>query len=190
MKPAIWESFKRLAPQAQWKNPVMFVCYVGAIITTGLGVQAVVSTGEAPAGYILARLAVALVHGPVRQFRRGDRRRARQGPGGGAAQRAPRHHGEEALGAAARRVQLARQGHGAEGGRYRARRGGRHHPARRRSHRGRGVRQRVGDHGRIGSRDPRGGRRLLLRHRGNAASSRTGSSFASPPGPASRSSTA
>ena len=96
VKPAIWEAFKRLAPQAQWKNPVMFVCYVGAIITTGLGIQAVVSTGEAPAGYILARLAVALVHGPVRQLRRGDRRGARQGPGGGAAQRAPRHHGEEA----------------------------------------------------------------------------------------------
>ena len=53
VKPAIWEAFKRLAPQAQWKNPVMFVCYIGAIITTGLGVQAVVSTGEAPAGYIL-----------------------------------------------------------------------------------------------------------------------------------------
>ncbi len=53
VKPAIWEAFKRLAPQAQWKNPVMFVCYVGAIITTGLGMQAVVSTGEAPAGYIL-----------------------------------------------------------------------------------------------------------------------------------------
>jgi K+-transporting ATPase ATPase B chain len=51
--PAIWESFKRLAPQVQWKNPVMFVCYIGAILTTGLGIQAVVGQGEAPAGYIL-----------------------------------------------------------------------------------------------------------------------------------------
>src|SRR5262245_1817780 len=51
--PAIWESFKRLAPQVQWKNPVMFVCYIGAILTTGLGVQAMVGTGEAPPGYIL-----------------------------------------------------------------------------------------------------------------------------------------
>jgi K+-transporting ATPase ATPase B chain len=54
VKPAIWEAFKRLAPQVQWKNPVMFVCYVGAILTTGLGVQAIVGKGEAPAGYILA----------------------------------------------------------------------------------------------------------------------------------------
>jgi K+-transporting ATPase ATPase B chain len=52
--PAIWEAFKRLAPQVQWKNPVMFVCYVGAILTTGLGAQAIAGQGEAPAGYILA----------------------------------------------------------------------------------------------------------------------------------------
>jgi potassium-transporting ATPase ATP-binding subunit len=54
VKPAIWEAFARLAPQVQWKNPVMFVCYVGAILTTGLGIQAIVGQGEAPAGYILA----------------------------------------------------------------------------------------------------------------------------------------
>jgi K+-transporting ATPase ATPase B chain len=54
VKPAIWEAFTRLAPQVQWKNPVMFVCYVGAILTTGLGIQAIVGKGEAPAGYILA----------------------------------------------------------------------------------------------------------------------------------------
>jgi len=52
MKPALWEAFKRLAPQVQWKNPVMFVCYVGAILTTGLGVQAIVGQGEASASYI------------------------------------------------------------------------------------------------------------------------------------------
>ena len=52
--PAVWESFKRLAPQAQWRNPVMFVCYIGAILTTGLFLQSVFSTGEAPAGYIVS----------------------------------------------------------------------------------------------------------------------------------------
>ena len=52
--PAIWESFKRLSPQAQWRNPVMFVCYVGAILTLGLWLQALVGKGEAPAGYIFA----------------------------------------------------------------------------------------------------------------------------------------
>jgi K+-transporting ATPase ATPase B chain len=54
VKPALWEAFKRLAPQAQWKNPVMFVCYVGAILTSGLFIQSLLGKGEAPAGYIFA----------------------------------------------------------------------------------------------------------------------------------------
>ncbi|MGE5640892.1 MAG: potassium-transporting ATPase subunit KdpB [Clostridia bacterium] len=52
--PAIWESFKRLAPQAQWRNPVMFVCYVGAILTAGLFLQSFFGKAEAPRGYIFA----------------------------------------------------------------------------------------------------------------------------------------
>jgi len=52
--PAVWESFRRLAPQDQWRNPVMFVCYVGAIFTTLLLLQSTFSTAEAPAGYIAA----------------------------------------------------------------------------------------------------------------------------------------
>jgi K+-transporting ATPase ATPase B chain len=52
--PAVWESFRRLAPQDQWRNPVMFVCYVGAIFTTLLFFQSVFGKGEAPAGYIVA----------------------------------------------------------------------------------------------------------------------------------------
>ena len=52
--PAILEAFKRLAPHYQWKNPVMFVCYAGAILTTGLFIQAIGGKGEAPAGYIFA----------------------------------------------------------------------------------------------------------------------------------------
>ncbi len=54
IKPAIVESFKRLAPQVQWRNPVMFVCYIGAILTLGLYGQALLGQGEAPANYILA----------------------------------------------------------------------------------------------------------------------------------------
>src|SRR5262249_50106390 len=50
--PALWESVKRLTPRAQWRNPVMFVCYVGAILTAGLWLQALVGKGEAPAAYI------------------------------------------------------------------------------------------------------------------------------------------
>src|SRR5437660_5397803 len=50
--PALLESVKRLSPRAQWRNPVMFVCYVGAILTLGLWLQALMGKGEAPAAYI------------------------------------------------------------------------------------------------------------------------------------------
>ena len=53
LKPALVDSFKRLGPRYQWKNPVMFVVYVGSIITTGLYLQALFGKGEAPAAYIL-----------------------------------------------------------------------------------------------------------------------------------------
>jgi len=53
LKPAIADSFKKLSPAVQWRNPVMFVVYVGSIITTILWVQAVGGKGEAPAGFIL-----------------------------------------------------------------------------------------------------------------------------------------
>ena len=54
VRPAILDAFKKLSPTVQWKNPVMFVVYVGSIITTLLYVQALSGQGEAPAGFILA----------------------------------------------------------------------------------------------------------------------------------------
>jgi len=54
VKPAIKESFLKLDPRVQWRNPVMFVVYIGSIITSVLAVQAVVGKGEASAGFILA----------------------------------------------------------------------------------------------------------------------------------------
>lgn len=54
LKPAIVDAFRKLDPRVQWRNPVMFVVYVGSILTTLLGVQALVGRGEAPAGFILA----------------------------------------------------------------------------------------------------------------------------------------
>jgi K+-transporting ATPase ATPase B chain len=51
---ALVESFVKLLPQHQWRNPVMFVVYVGSILTTILWVQAFAGQGEAPAGFILA----------------------------------------------------------------------------------------------------------------------------------------
>ena len=54
LKPAIAASFTKLSPRVQWRNPVMFVVYVGSILTTLLGLQALQAPGEAPAGFIFA----------------------------------------------------------------------------------------------------------------------------------------
>ncbi len=51
---AIVDSFKKLDPRHQVRNPVMFVVEVGSLFTTGLWVQALVGKGEAPQGFILA----------------------------------------------------------------------------------------------------------------------------------------
>ncbi|MDW5419050.1 potassium-transporting ATPase subunit KdpB [Iodobacter sp. CM08] len=50
--PAIIDSFKKLAPQTQLKNPVMFVVYVGSILSTLLLIQALLGQGEAATGFI------------------------------------------------------------------------------------------------------------------------------------------
>jgi K+-transporting ATPase ATPase B chain len=51
---ALVDSLRKLNPRRQVRNPVMFTVYVGSILTTGLFVQAVLGTGEAPAGFIFA----------------------------------------------------------------------------------------------------------------------------------------
>ena len=52
--PAIVDAFKKLHPSTQWRSPVMFVVYVGSIITTLLFLQSVIGKGEASPGFILA----------------------------------------------------------------------------------------------------------------------------------------
>jgi len=52
--PALVETFKKLDPRIQARNPVMFVVYVGTIATAMLFCQAVAGHGEAPRGFILA----------------------------------------------------------------------------------------------------------------------------------------
>ena len=52
--PAIGDAFKKLDPRTQWRSPVMFVVYVGSIITTLLAIQALNGKGEAPFGFIAA----------------------------------------------------------------------------------------------------------------------------------------
>ena len=51
---AISDACRKLDPRHQIKNPVMFVVWVGSIVTSILFVQALVGTGEAPAGFILS----------------------------------------------------------------------------------------------------------------------------------------
>ncbi|WP_020181933.1 potassium-transporting ATPase subunit KdpB [Methylotenera sp. 1P/1] len=52
VKPAIVDSFKKLAPQIQWRNPVMFVVYLGSLLTTALLIQALLSHSESSLGFI------------------------------------------------------------------------------------------------------------------------------------------
>ncbi|HNQ05374.1 MAG TPA: potassium-transporting ATPase subunit KdpB [Thiobacillaceae bacterium] len=51
---ALLDALRKLVPQAQWRNPVMFVVYLGAMLTSLLYVQALGGEGDAPAGFILA----------------------------------------------------------------------------------------------------------------------------------------
>ncbi|MFC5549362.1 potassium-transporting ATPase subunit KdpB [Massilia aerilata] len=52
--PALADAFKKLGVRTQLRSPVMFVVYVGSIVTSLLYVQALMGNGEAPAGFILA----------------------------------------------------------------------------------------------------------------------------------------
>src|SRR2546426_4293356 len=52
VRQAVVDSFRKLTPRRQVRNPVMFVVYVGSILTTLLWVQALVGQGEAPAWFI------------------------------------------------------------------------------------------------------------------------------------------
>jgi potassium-transporting ATPase ATP-binding subunit len=50
--PALLDSLRKLDPRVQWRNPVMFVVYIGSILTTALWAQAITARGEAPAWFI------------------------------------------------------------------------------------------------------------------------------------------
>ncbi|HKE95597.1 MAG TPA: potassium-transporting ATPase subunit KdpB, partial [Povalibacter sp.] len=52
--PALTESFRKLDPRVQWRNPVMFVVYVGASLTSLIWYQTLDGTGDAPSGFVLA----------------------------------------------------------------------------------------------------------------------------------------
>jgi K+-transporting ATPase ATPase B chain len=52
VRPALRDAFAKLHPSRQWRNPVMFVVFIGAVLISGLWIQALVATGEAPAWFI------------------------------------------------------------------------------------------------------------------------------------------
>src|SRR5712664_133108 len=52
VKQAIVDSFRKLTVKRQVRNPVMFVVYVGSILTSLLWIQALVGKGEAPPWFI------------------------------------------------------------------------------------------------------------------------------------------
>ncbi len=54
VRPAIVDSFKKLTPRTQLRNPVMFCVYVGSVLTTILWIAALAGQAEAPSGFILA----------------------------------------------------------------------------------------------------------------------------------------
>jgi K+-transporting ATPase ATPase B chain len=53
LKTALVDSFKKLTPQQQWKNPVMFVVYIGSMLTTLLWFVALNDKSE-ESGFVLA----------------------------------------------------------------------------------------------------------------------------------------
>jgi K+-transporting ATPase ATPase B chain len=50
--PALLQAARKLDPRVQWRNPVMFVVYIGTIVTAALYVQALGGHGEASAAFI------------------------------------------------------------------------------------------------------------------------------------------
>ncbi|TSD53207.1 potassium-transporting ATPase subunit KdpB [Variovorax sp. KBS0712] len=46
VKPALWGAFAKLNPRTQWRNPVMFIVYIGSILTTLLWVHALSFPGD------------------------------------------------------------------------------------------------------------------------------------------------
>ena len=100
---ALPQAFAKLDPRHTFRSPVIFVVWVGSVLTTVLAVQG-------PLGVHDLGHAVAVGDRAVRQPRRGRRRGPRQGPGRDAAQDPHRDH----------RPPAARGRHRGAGARHRA----------------------------------------------------------------------
>jgi K+-transporting ATPase ATPase B chain len=53
-QPALLEALRKMSPHVQLRNPVMFVCFTGSIVTTVLLLKALVGGGEESVGFILS----------------------------------------------------------------------------------------------------------------------------------------
>ena len=56
VRPALWGAVAKLSPRVQWRNPVMFIVYIGSILTTLLWLHAIAFAGDTGmrAGFVLA----------------------------------------------------------------------------------------------------------------------------------------
>jgi len=54
LQPAMLDALRKLDPRVQWRNPVMFVVYVGSWLTTGLAVEALFGAGDGQPGFVVA----------------------------------------------------------------------------------------------------------------------------------------
>ena len=79
MRPAIWDSFRKLVPQHVIKNPVMFVVEIGSVITTLIWLRDLIApdAGISAAVVDVQCQFLALVHRGFCEFFRGSRRRTR-----------------------------------------------------------------------------------------------------------------
>ena len=158
---AVVDSFVKLDPRIQFKNPVMFIVEIGSVMTTVVFAQASFSSEPAiPCSPVrsasgsgsrccFANFAEAMAEG------RGKAQAAtlRRSQAETMARRLTRQTTRRRC----RRSSLRER-------RPRPRRGRAGHPRRRGGHRGGRQRGRVGDHGRVGAGDPRVGRRPVGRH--------------------------
>ena len=54
VRSALWDALCKLSPRTQWANPVMFVVYLGAMLTTLLWAQSLMEGGDSNSGFTLA----------------------------------------------------------------------------------------------------------------------------------------
>ncbi len=90
---AIKDSFLKLNPRTQVKNPVMFMVFVSAILTLAMFGFALAGVRDAESRVHTCHISHPLVHRTVRQLCRGNRRRQGQGPGRCAEGRQKGYHG-------------------------------------------------------------------------------------------------